>query len=164
MASPCGVGEIVAAHAVFVLDVADDRLDRRSSSHLALDGWRHAPLLACGEDPELVALRCVVAAIAGIGEDALDLGADGLFHLGDDGCQRVAVIGVAGQCLGMQGELAALRALQRGGDRHLDAELVGRVRLALADAFDLMGVQAVDLAAALALLLLENGGPGRAAI
>jgi hypothetical protein len=33
-----------------------------------------------------------------------------------------------------------------GGDADLDAELVGLVRLALADAFDLGSVQAVDLA------------------
>jgi hypothetical protein len=37
----------------------------------------------------------------------------------------------------MGDELSALGAVQRGGDRHLDAELVGPMRLALADAFDL---------------------------
>ncbi|BCG97393.1 hypothetical protein MesoLj131a_62570 [Mesorhizobium sp. 131-2-1] len=37
-------------------------------------------------------------------------------------------------------------------------ELVRHMRLALADAFHLVRVQAVDLAAALALTLLENGG------
>lgn len=58
----------------------------------------------------------------------------------------------------MQGELAILGALQRDGHRHLHPELVGHVRLALADAFHLVCVQAVDLAAALALALLENGG------
>lgn len=58
----------------------------------------------------------------------------------------------------MQGELAALGALQRGGHRHLHTELVGHMRLALANAFHLVRVQAVDLAAALALALLENGG------
>lgn len=63
-------GEVVAAHSVFALDVADDGLDRRPPPHLALDGWGDAALLAGGEDPELVALRCVVAAIAGVGEDA----------------------------------------------------------------------------------------------
>ncbi|BCH12561.1 hypothetical protein MesoLj131c_68190 (plasmid) [Mesorhizobium sp. 131-3-5] len=37
-------------------------------------------------------------------------------------------------------------------------KLVRRMRLALADAFHLVSVQAVDFAAALALTLLENGG------
>lgn len=151
-------GEVVAGHSVFALDMADDGLDRRPPPHLALDGWGDAALLAGGEDPELVALRCVVAAIAGVGEDAADLGADGLFHVGDDACQRVAVIGITGQCFCMQGELATLGALQRGGHRHLHPELVGHMRLALADAFYLVCMQAVDLAAALALALLENGG------
>jgi len=36
--------EIVAAHAVLGLEVADDGLDGRSPSHLALDLRRHAPV------------------------------------------------------------------------------------------------------------------------
>jgi hypothetical protein len=40
--------------------------------------------------------------------------------------------------------------LHRGSDAHLDAELVGSVRLALADALDLWRVQGIDLATALA--------------
>ncbi|OBQ84890.1 hypothetical protein A9K71_21275 [Mesorhizobium sp. WSM3873] len=66
-------GEVVAAHSVFALDVADDGLDRRPPPHLALDGWGDAALLAGGEDPELVALRCVVAAIAGVGMRPISL-------------------------------------------------------------------------------------------
>lgn len=41
-------------------------LDGGAAAHLALDGWVDAAFLAAGEDPELVALRCVMAAIAGI--------------------------------------------------------------------------------------------------
>lgn len=137
--------------------MADHRLDRGSSSHLAFDGGRHATLLACSEDPKPVTLRRVVAAVAGLGEDALDLGADGIFHRGNNRSQRVPVIGGAGKGHGVQGELVALRVLQRGGDGDLDAEFVGRVSLPLADALDLMGVQAVDFAAALTLPLSENG-------
>jgi hypothetical protein len=37
----------------------------------------------------------------------------------------------------VEGELPALRALERGSDRDLHAELVGRMGLSLADAFDL---------------------------
>src|SRR3546814_1811098 len=44
----------------------------------------------------------------------------------------------------------------RGGDRDLAAELVGRPGLALADALDLGSVQAVELPAALALLLAAH--------
>jgi hypothetical protein len=53
-------------------------------------------------------------------------------------------------------ELAALATLQGGGDAHLDAELVGLVRFALADALDLGSVQAVDLGAALAAFLIAH--------
>jgi hypothetical protein len=47
-------------------------------------------------------------------------------------------------------------ALEGGGDADLDAELVGLVRLALADASDLGSVQGVDLGAALAAFLREH--------
>ena len=71
-----------------------------------------------------------------------------------DGCaQRVAVIRIARQRLGVQHELAAGRAGVGGGDRDLDAELVGRAGLALADAFDLGGMEGIQLPAALTLLL-----------
>ena len=49
-----------------------------------------------------------MAAIAGVGEDAGDAVADGALHVGDDGCERVAVIGIAGQRLARGDELAAL--------------------------------------------------------
>ena len=44
----------------------------------------------------------------------------------------------------------------RGGDAHLDPELVRPVRFALADALDLWRVQGIDLAAALAALLFQH--------
>src|SRR5260370_20512858 len=56
----------------------------------------------------------------------------------------------------MDRELAALAAFARGGDAHLDAELIGLVRLSLADAFDLWRMQAVDLGAALPALLFAH--------
>ena len=55
----------------------------------------------------------VVAAIAGIGEDAPEADADLPLQDGDDGGQRVAVVRVAGQGLDVGDELAALRAHQR---------------------------------------------------
>src|SRR6185312_6904698 len=56
----------------------------------------------------------------------------------------------------MGDELAALGVRQRGGDGDLDPELVGPVRLALADALHLRRMQRVDLRAALVLLLFKH--------
>ena len=53
----------------------------------------------------------------------------------------------------MQHELSARRAGIGGDDRDLDAELVGRAGLALADALDLRGVEGIELPTALALAL-----------
>ena len=53
----------------------------------------------------------------------------------------------------------------RGGDAHLDPELVRPVCFALADALDLWGVQGIDLVAALAALLFQHAAwPGTAAV
>ena len=60
----------------------------------------------------------------------------------------------------MGDELTAGGMLHGGGDAHLDAELVRPVRLALADALHLRRVQGIDLAAALAALLLQHA-PGQ---
>src|SRR4029450_3692710 len=78
------------------------------------------------------------------------------FHLRNDRAERVSVIRVAGQRCGMGDKLAASGMLHCGGDAHLDPELVRPVRLALADALDLWRVQGIELAAALAALLLQH--------
>jgi hypothetical protein len=78
-----------------------------------------------------------VAAIALVGEDALERVAEHALHVWDHGGQRMAVIGIAQQRLHMGDELTALGMGERGGDGDLDAELVRPVRLALADAFHL---------------------------
>src|ERR1035438_10080398 len=65
----------------------------------------------------------------------------------------MAVIGIAWQCLRVDDELAALAVLEGGGNADLDAELVGLVGLALADALHLRRMQAVDLGPALSALL-----------
>ena len=77
------MGEEVAAHSVFGLEMADDRLDGGASPQFALDLLGDAPPLARDEHPELVFLRRVVAAIAAVGDDAVDRRADLLLHLGD---------------------------------------------------------------------------------
>ena len=81
--------------------------------------------------------RRVVAAAAAVGNDAGQVRADLRLDLRDHGRERAAVVRVARQRLQMRDELSAVRGGERCGDRHLDAEVVGPVRLALADAFDL---------------------------
>jgi len=51
------VGEMVAAHAVLYLDMADHRFDGVTTAHLALDLRRDPTLLTRSEQPELVAQR-----------------------------------------------------------------------------------------------------------
>ena len=71
-----GEPEIVAAHAVLGLEMADDGLDGGPAAQFALDLRRHPSLLAGDEDPELVIGRRIVAAISLVGEDARDGVAD----------------------------------------------------------------------------------------
>jgi hypothetical protein len=58
---------------VLDLDVTDHGLDRRAAARLPLDGRCDASLLAGGEDPDLVGLRCIVAAVSCRGEDKAGL-------------------------------------------------------------------------------------------
>jgi hypothetical protein len=60
--------------------------------------------------------------------------------------------GVAVQCLGVEYELAALGFGCRGRDRDLATKLIGLPGLALADAFDFVGMQRIDLVAVLAVV------------
>jgi hypothetical protein len=53
-------------------------------------------------------------------------------HLRNDRGERVPIIGIAGRCCDMGDELPAGRMFYRGGDAHLDPELVRPVRFALA--------------------------------
>src|SRR6202165_205610 len=135
------------------LEMADDRLDGGAAFHLSFDGRRHATLLPGRVDFELILGRRVVAAVTGSGVEPFDRIADELLDRRNDGCQRMAIIGIARQRLRMDDELTALAVLEGGGNADLDAELVRLVRLALADALDLGSVQAVDLGAALSALL-----------
>ena len=137
-----------------VLEMADHGLDGRPAPHLAADGFGDAADLAGDPDPEPVGI--VVAAIALVTMDAVHRDTCELFEIGDDGTERVAVIGVAVQRLGVQHELPALGRGDRGDNRDLAAELVGRPGLALADALHLGCMQRVDLGPALALLLLAD--------
>ena len=156
----CGVavdpGEIVSAHTMLGLGVTDDGFDCRAAAELAFDGLGDAASLAADVDLELVVGRGVVAAIAAVGDDAVKACADLRLDLRDHGREGVAVVGVAGQRLGVGDEQAARGAIERGGERHLDAELVRAMGLAFADAFDLRRVQGIDLRSALAVVLVAH--------
>jgi hypothetical protein len=93
-----GMGEVIAAHVVVLLEVADDGLDGGPPLEFALDLRREAALLAAGVDLELVIGWGVVAAIAGIGDAAIEDIADERLHLRNDRAERVPVIG---KCCGM---------------------------------------------------------------
>ena len=79
------------------LEVTDHRLDRGAALHLAADGLGDAADLAGDPDPESVGI--VVAAIALVDVDALDLDTGCLLQIGDDRAERVAVKGIAVQAL-----------------------------------------------------------------
>ena len=122
----------------------------------AFDRLGDAASLTRDIDLELVVGRSVVAAIAAVGDDAREVRADLRLDLRDHGREGVAVVGVARHRLGVGDELAAFGAMERGGERDLDAELVGPMGLALADALDLGRVQRIDLLSALMLKLLAH--------
>jgi hypothetical protein len=64
--------------------VTNHRLDGGASLEVAFDRFGDAALLACGVDAEAVLRRCVVAAIAGVGDDALKEVADERIDRPDD--------------------------------------------------------------------------------
>ena len=134
--------EVAAAEVPIILHVADDGFDSRAAAQFALDDAEDAALLTGDEDA--VRVGRVVAAIALVDIGALDRAAGELLGGIDDDSERVAVIGVVRQRLGMEHELAARGAGIGGDDRGLDAELIGRPGLALADAFDLGRVEGIS--------------------
>ena len=101
--------EMVATHSVVVLEMADHRFDGGATPHLAADGFGDTAHLAA--DPDLKPVGIVVAAIALVAVDAARCDTCELFEIGDDGAERVAVIGIAVQGLGMQHELPAFDAV-----------------------------------------------------
>ena len=101
------VGEVIAAHAMLGLQVSDDGLDRGAPPHPAFDLRRHAPFLSGGVDADIVRRRRAMSAIAGIGDDAHHLCAGRRLDGGDHGCERMAVVRIARQRLGVENELAA---------------------------------------------------------
>src|ERR1700682_592441 len=146
--------EIVATHPVVVLEMADHGLDGGAAAHLAADGLGDPSDLAA--DPDLAPIGVVVAAIGLVAVDAAPRTTCELFEIGDDGTERVAVIGVTVQRLGVQHELSAPGRGDRSDNRYLAAELVGGSGLAFADALHLGRVQRIDLRPALTRLLMAH--------
>jgi E1-E2 ATPase len=144
--------------------VADLGFDGGVAAQLALDDTEHAALLA--GDENAVRIGSIVTAISFVDIGALD-GASGEPLGVGDGCSKsVTVIGIARQRFGVEHELATRRADIGGDDRNLDAKLIGRAGLALANAFDLGSVEGIQLPATLALLLGTDlagadKGPGK---
>src|SRR5215207_8019677 len=110
--------------------------------------------------PETLLCRRMVALVAGIGHQPIELGPDHRLEGRDHARERVSIIRIAGQRLDVRHELPTPAAVQGGGHTHLDAELKGFVGLALADAFHLGRVQRIDLLAPFALALVLDG-PGQ---
>lgn len=83
---------------MIVLEVSDDRFCGGPAPQRPLDGLGAAALVAGDMDPEHhLVLRRIVAAITGVGDDLAEGGADRGLDGGDDGGQRVAVVGIARQ-------------------------------------------------------------------
>jgi hypothetical protein len=97
--------EIAAAEVTLGFHVADHGLDGGASSQFAFDDAEDAARLSRDEDTARV-LR-VMTAVTLVDIAALDLTACKLLGILNDLMQGVTVIGIAGQSLGVQYELAA---------------------------------------------------------
>src|SRR5215471_10205782 len=143
--------EMIAAHTVLGLHVADDRLDRGTTFHLAADRSGDAAYLAADPDAEL--LFVIMATISLVDMDAAR-GDPGLpLQFRNHRAERVAIERVAVQRFAVQHELAALGFGRGGGDRYLAAELIRRSSFAFANALHLGSMQRIDLRPALAMIL-----------
>jgi hypothetical protein len=101
----------------------------------AFDAAEDAALLAGDEDAARIGRVVASTALVDIG--ALDCPSGELLGGVDDTAERMSVVGISRQNLGVKHELAAGSASIGGDDRSLDTKLVGCAGLALADAFDL---------------------------
>jgi hypothetical protein len=113
--------EMAAAEVSVALHVADDGLDCRAAPELARDGAEDTTLLTGDEDATRA--FCFVAAIALIDIGTLDGATGELLGRIDDTAERMSVIGIARQRLGVEHELAGWSAGIGGDDRSFDADL-----------------------------------------
>jgi hypothetical protein len=100
----------------------------------------------------------VVAAVSLVDIGPLDRTAGERLGAVKDVPQGVTVVGVIGQCLGVQHEQTAGGPVVVGDDGSLHSELVRCAGLALADALHLRSMEGIKLPAALALLLRADLG------
>ena len=92
-----------------MLAMADHGFDGGAALKLPFDGVGHAAFLPLNVDLKLMFLRGVVALIAGVSKDAGKGCAGDRFDAGKDGLERVPVIGIARQSLGVEDELTVQR-------------------------------------------------------
>ena len=130
--------QVVAVQMAVCLAMADHRFDCRAAPEFLFDLAMHPALLAGAEDPH--GFRRLVADIALVHVDPLDLPAGQGLGFRQHFGQGVAIIRVSRQGLGMEDELTALGPLVGRGQGDLDAELIGFVSFALSDAFGLRRV------------------------
>ena len=113
--------EIAAAEMTIDFHVADHGLDGGAATQLAFDEAGDAAPLAGDEDA--VRIGGGVAAIALVDIGALDCATCDLLGGVDDAAERMSVVGIARQRLGVEHELAAGSAGIGGDDRDFDADL-----------------------------------------
>src|SRR5947207_4669028 len=94
--------EIIAAHAVLGLGMADDRFDGGAAPHLATDRFRDPAHLAADPHPEL--LFVILTAVPLVDMDAAGLDGGLLLRFGDATAPRLAGKWAAMQRLGVQHE------------------------------------------------------------
>jgi hypothetical protein len=123
---------------VLVLGVADDRLDRRASAQVALDGAGGTALLAGDIGFHLAAGRRVVAAIAAVGDNAGEAG------------------GFPGSVLTWAMNWPPFERASVVATDTLTPNSYGRCALPLPTHFDLGRVQRIDFSAALAPILMAH--------
>ena len=123
MRRPLAAFEVAAAEVAVGLHVSDHGFDCGATLQFALDDAEDAALLTRDEDATRIG--CVVAAIALVDIGALDRAAGERLGGMDDAAERVPVIRVARQRLGVEHELATGGAGVGSDDRGFDTELVG---------------------------------------
>jgi hypothetical protein len=146
--------EIIAAHPVLGLDVPNDRLDSDAATHLAADRGGDAAHLAA--DPDAEFLGMVMTAIAFVDVDAAGLDPVSASSSAMTGprvwtSKGLPCNALAYSTFGLGGRGPPTPVLSQV--QAVSAEFVRRPGLPLADAFDLRGVQRIDLGAALPVIL-----------
>jgi hypothetical protein len=117
----------------------DHRFDGGAAAHLAFDLRGDTALLLGRVDLELVIGRRVVAAVAGVGVQALDLIADELFDRRDDLCERVSEFIAYSKA--NPGKINMASSVMRGREPTVLALMVGRYEVINApEIFSLVGL------------------------